>query len=679
MTPDEVEVLFKSTPEDDGQRVKALEPVLSSAQELREAQSLELDLLAEKVGNGSREESWRTPLGASGLLDFFLSLIDTDGLRSSLATHTLRIIGNSCADRDENRRRVIESGCLPKIVALLNVHSLLLPFVIPVLFNICVDYEPAQVAVYKAGLNPELVNLLASPQPEKIGALIGIIHKLLALVAGQEPEANLVHRSTPSVLLTLATNPAFPFAFEDFFGLSSVALTYLSHQQFQDSFLNGTSDAITLFLNSFSKTCSDYDVTALDDEEKSQLIELQSAFTKTLADLSAGSQFASLCALGSPGTQTLQRWLSSPHAPLQSAACLALGNIARSDATCTSLVQEYSIHKPLLAILSSSSGIADAQLLHSALSFLKNLSIPASNKAVLGDAGLLDPDVLPRIWDIDAQPQIQFDAVSLTRLLLVNCPANVHRVCSPLPSTDPLSSAEDRTLLNQLMVLHSKADQEPIKMETARAAANICRVLHSESPVGSSLVSPTSPTSPTGTQSTLQTFYTSHPSLPSTLLYLAQQPKFPVLRSELWFVLALMARSAEGASVITHSLRHPQHPALLDPLVEAVTGEKPSKHQDQNQDIPATTHETNYNPPAEGDAGPDLSALSSLGQLEPQQVDPTRAATMAKVDRENGLVLVAELLKRFPDELSSLTRDTFTRLLKTGGELILGDRNEESR
>lgn len=40
---------------------------------------------------------------------------------------------------DENRERVIASGCLPSIVMLLNDDSML-PYVIPVLFNICVEY-----------------------------------------------------------------------------------------------------------------------------------------------------------------------------------------------------------------------------------------------------------------------------------------------------------------------------------------------------------------------------------------------------------------------------------------------------------------------------------------------------------------------------------------------------------
>ena len=45
--------------------------------------------------------SWRIPIGESGLLDFFLGILSVDGLRQSLKIHTLRLIGNSCADEGE--------------------------------------------------------------------------------------------------------------------------------------------------------------------------------------------------------------------------------------------------------------------------------------------------------------------------------------------------------------------------------------------------------------------------------------------------------------------------------------------------------------------------------------------------------------------------------------------------
>ena len=78
-------------------------------------------------------------MGDSGLLGFFLGILAVDDLRQGLYVHTLRLIGNSCADTDENRARVVQGDNLPTIIRLLRDMSLI-PFTIPVLFNILVDY-----------------------------------------------------------------------------------------------------------------------------------------------------------------------------------------------------------------------------------------------------------------------------------------------------------------------------------------------------------------------------------------------------------------------------------------------------------------------------------------------------------------------------------------------------------
>ncbi|KAI0894529.1 ARM repeat-containing protein [Annulohypoxylon nitens] len=677
MTPDQIQVLFRDAPEDEDSGIQALKPVLDDARQLKEAKSPELQILAEKVAIGSREVPWRIPIGKSGLLGFFLDGIKGDDLDPDLTSYALRIIGNTCADQDENRQLVVDSGHIPDLVKLLT-HDTLLQFAVPVLYNICVDYEPAQIAASKANATKYIIDFLTNPQLQDRAS--AYLYKLAGLVATQDVEPELFVPEAPSVLLSRATLEAsIPDSadLDSFAGLSIAALAYLSHQNFQESFLK-TADSINIFLAAFKTAMEGPRIFDVEDpEERAQLNTLQATYTQTLADLSAHPLFISLCPLDGPLAQSLLKWLSpSQHTQLQTAACLSLGNLARSDESSIALVKELSIHKPLLEIVSSDSSTPDLQLLHSALSFLKNLSIPATNKPILGSAGILDAALLPRTWAMDTQPQIQFDGVSLARLLLVNCAPNVRRICVP-----PSEGAQ--TLLHELMDVHRKADQDPIKMETARAVANICRVLYSSTPVGSALLPSIDTDSETATpapneetaslsQAALDTFFTAHPALVDTLLYLGLQTKFPVLRSELWFVLALMARSASGASVVAKILH--QRPEIVNVLVETVTGEKMPEPQGQDQ---AVQEITDGNSTAEeSGATPDPSALSGLGQLEPQQVDPAKAATMTKVDRENGLVLIAELLKRCSDELPQVAKNTFGRILKTGGELVLSEKSD---
>ena len=510
----------------------------------------------------------------------------------------------------------------------------------------------------------------------------------------QEPEAHLVHPDTPFILVKLAASQESLADPEDFVGQASVALTYLAHQQFQDSFLDKP-DAIALFLQVFSRFCSEVG-SQLDSEELEQLKQVQSVFMQVLADLSAHPQFAASCTLEGPEAETLRRWISSPHIQLRSSACLALGNIARSDDACVWLVETAGVHKPPIATLSDASK-TDAQLLHSTLSFLKNLSIPAANKATIGAAGIFDARALPRLWQISTQPQVQFAAVSLARLLLVNSPGNVGRVVHSASGSSPASPAapaarDGQSHIQVLLDVFRQTDQEPTKMEAARAVLSVCRVLHTDT---SSISPPDGPPSteeegenpgassgPSDSRSpqwSLEGFYTGHAQLPGALLFLGSQKKYPLLRSEVWFVLALMVRSVGAGAKVVAGLM--QHRELLEALSEAVTGRNILEGRRQEGTTGLVTDGGAGAPPSSDDAPPGDDANSGpattdLG-LEPQQVDPKQAASMGKVDRENGLVLIHELVRLSPDDSAAaapLPLDILRQILQEGGGLVLADR-----
>ncbi|KAK8115871.1 hypothetical protein PG984_012373, partial [Apiospora sp. TS-2023a] len=698
MTPDDVAAIFarKDYLEDDARvseeghssRLEALSSVLSEVRGLWESGSEELDLIVQKIGDGSREVAWRKPLGESGVLDFFLGLVNNDGLRQALVMHTLRIIGNCCADTDVNRERLVTANCMPRLVNLLNTDSLL-PLIIPVLFNIIVDYEPTQAAAYKAGLNPELVSLLSGQRLIVAAPHMGLICKLLGLIAGQaadgsvspDAEANLVHPATPFTLLTLANEVSSvddEEGLEDFMGQVSVALAYLSNPAFQESFLE-TPKSILLFLEAFAKGVkrSEDASQELDQEDAEQLKKILSIFPQALADLSAVPQFVAAAPIGSPELQVLRQWIAdSKSVRLQSAACLALGNVARSDETCIDFVQKSEIHTALAAVVADGS-VTDAQLLHGAVSFLKNLAIPAVNKEPIGAAGLLEPGSLPRVWEMYAAVPVQFAAVSLARLLMVSCPANVRKVCA---SHD---GAEDgkKTLLQQIAAVFKRSDEEPTKTEAARGVAAALRVLHSSSDVSSILTSSSSAEdSSTGevkeeASEALADFYATHETIPDALAYLGMQKKFPILRSELWFALALMSRSAEGAQCCARAL---QQTELTRALLETITGRDILAERQAATGTTPAIEGASETPPTATEAGGEVQKIEmgmgglGLGSFEPQQIDATKKADLSRMDRENGLVLVTELLQRCADKLTN--EDLFLEVLRAGGQKMIDER-----
>lgn len=70
------------------------------------------------------------------------------------------------------------------------------------------------------------------------------------------------------------------------------------------------------------------------------------------------------------------------------------------------------------------------------------------------------------------------------------------------------------------------------------------------------------------------------------------------------------------------------------------------------------------------------NAMQRLQGLEPKQVDPAQAANMARIDRENGLVLVAELLKQDEATLPGERRAVFEEMLREGGQLVMSERDK---
>jgi hypothetical protein len=79
------------------------------------------------------------PYGESGILDFFIDCLGSDGLTETLKIHSLRLIGNSCADTGENRARLVKDGRLSAVIRQLEDENVI-QFTIPVLYNIMVDY-----------------------------------------------------------------------------------------------------------------------------------------------------------------------------------------------------------------------------------------------------------------------------------------------------------------------------------------------------------------------------------------------------------------------------------------------------------------------------------------------------------------------------------------------------------
>lgn len=651
-----------------------------------------LDTLAnllERIGDGVRDPSLRDPLREFGILDFVLKILPTEELDLRIKRQCLRVLGNGCADCNENRAKLVESGQLRTVIGFLN-DRYILPLLLPVLYNVIVDYEPAQLQVSEAGLSKALVALLQEGSIQPGGdhdQVLNLINNIFELLVSQKPEPDLADPSTPAVFLTLAggSSSGLP-SLELFNGFCTVALAYLTYESLQPTFLS-TASNIQYLQQAFYNACFSYEnLPDADLDDLDQLKTVCTTFVTLLADLSAHPSFAEFYPLStSPVSKKFLLWLSSEkftNQHLRTAACLCLGNLSRSDETSTALVAESGVYTHLAALLSQAlnpeekSVPATPQLLHAILSFAKNLAIPQANKGPLGKVFL--PDLLAGAWIKTAvQPQVQFMAVSLARLLLVNSPRNVARVFKPLASDFKHTEKEEdiRSYFHLLMTMGARSDLEPTKIETARGVMSVVRALQQAVPQTQEGEEKTEKVLDEKDW-TREAFYEVHgPLISKHLTHLVVQGKYPALRSEVLFVLALLARSTDGgASVVLRVLN--EGTEAVKKLAVAVTGseevaaglEGESGDSGRIKEVKDEKEEAKEDKPAE------VTSIMEGLNLNPQQAETKPSAAATAKDRENGLVLVAEILKAHSSELKGPRKGVFEEILKKGTELLQNDR-----
>ncbi|KAK6614087.1 GTP binding protein [Botrytis cinerea] len=636
--------------EDRERRTERLKGALGKLVHLWWQDSIAINEAAEKLADGSRDPKWRVPLGDSGILNFFLELLSAHTLRHALKLQILRLVGNSCADTDENRARVVASNCIPLIITQLSDTNLL-AFAIPVLYNVCVDYVPAQQQASGAYLSKELIALIASPRFKDSVHFLGYVCKLLDLLVQQPSEPDTAPDDTPIVLLKLASDRENPVDMDDYIALVNTAVAYLGHEKFQKTLVKtpqALDTALAVLVNSYTRFDSHPSIgpsTPHEDDAK-LLSQMRINLNSALSDISALPEFKEACPVISPFSSSLRRWLSSEQIQLQVCACIMLGNLARNNEACELFVHTARVHLPLVPILRD---VNDSQLLHAALGFLKNLALPMKNKEVLGSSGIFE--VLPRLWLLDILQPIQLSSISLARQLVNGSMENVERLCARL-STDKDSPAHERSNISLLIALFDRTDVEPIRMEISRLITAVCRVFTAYKGRPAEELN-----------ETRRKFLLRHPDIGRPLSFMVSQNKWPIVRSEGWFVFALMARYPDSAQCISDMM---QDVTVFQPLVEMLTGKPLLEYK------PTTT--TNTSP-----SNPQSESSGTLS-LEPQTPDPepvqphAQAAEMARLDRENALVLVSELLKNRGKEMAVMRRTLFEDLLKGGGELVMSYR-----
>lgn len=434
--------------------------------------------------------------------------------------------------------------------------------------------------------------------------------KTSAVDVNQSPDHSL------RVLLKTALEPEIEV--EDLVSLVNAIVVHLKLERFQKLLIeqNLVKIPLVMMIRSFapqtasSNSLSVVDLSPLvrDPEEEEQLSAARSGLIRALSDVSAIPEFGAKYPVDSQLVNSLILWLSASRAQFQICACIMLGNLARSDTVCHSMVHDLGLHETLAATVK---GSPDIQVLHAALGFLRNLALPLNNKFLIGEAQIIE--LVSRFWSMNFNPQLQHSAVSLVRQLLNSSLVNVQRLLTSL-SSDPDSPAHEKTYLSLLLSLFEKTDQVPTRVEIARAMAAIWRCLNIPDPS----------IAPNMFNDLLHRLFSMHANIARPLAMMVTQARWPVVRSEGWFALALMARSREGSAAVNTIL---QEVEVFGALVETLTGR----------------------PIAVGTEEIGTVAEADLGTLpvEPSETETSsgQGTEIRARNRENAMVLINELLK----------------------------------
>ncbi|GFF56553.1 hypothetical protein IFM58399_10343 [Aspergillus lentulus] len=500
--------------------------------ELWKCRSSYLALAADALANGSRNSSWRVPYGRAGILNFFLQIIASREFHDEdVLLHALRLVGNSCADTDENRALVVKDNYTAAILSCLSPE--LVHVVIPVIYNICIDYEPAQSQLAANKLVYILLRLIKDGLLEDNEALLDFSYELIELLAEQEQGIRESPGGTILLLLDLLSEDGV--ALSRFVCLANCLMAYLDKERFQDICVG---QCIVERVLSVLKQSLYIKADPSSSDDTKALAQLQLKINQTLSEVSASPKFSEVYPLESPLVQTLKDWLASTEDQLQICSCVMLGNLARSDGVCEAMVRKMNIHTLLISILRSD---ARGAVLHSAIGILKNLAIAGDNRQYLGNAGIIP--AVSRLWGYETVPQVQFAATSIVRQVIISSIANISRLLELAPTGED-SSTSQQTYLSSLLSLCEKTDSTPIKTEVGRIVASICRTIVPKSREADSEAS-----------TLLERLFTMHEGVALPLGAMIAQSQWLVVRSEGWFALALMASSKHGTAAVIDCLQ----------------------------------------------------------------------------------------------------------------------------
>lgn len=365
---------------------------------------------AKAIAEIAKSKRGREKCTSTDLVNALIDLLKED--RVDVLTQTSRALGNICYENESGKKFVEDKNGLMSILAVLEKSVALkdvegAPFLRNVAAGLLLNFLIDRPSLHTEALKQEIVPIICSIL-EIDGNTGGEAAMQSLLILGILNDANIIfldERLTKILVDILTTDTSSE--------LSEMCLELL-HGQAEDENAKsllanaGVCELLLKLLEKHSPYCT--------DEETRSVLKI--ACNLIVLVLTGDDSMNSLYD-NSNGVvyKKLVEWLDSEDRDLQITAVLAMGNFARTDAHCKLMVTQ-GVHRNLLKLLrKNNTDAGDIRFQHALLSALRNLVIPADNKPVILEDGLID--VLYSMLDIPSYPVV-FKLLGTLRIVIDN-------------------------------------------------------------------------------------------------------------------------------------------------------------------------------------------------------------------------------------------------------------------
>ena len=457
-----------------------------------------------------------------------------------------RILQLTRCSPDSNRERVLKSPHFGAIFECLQSDSSR-HIALASLYNISLDYEPAQQALREKDLFLELVKI-----PDTCSHDAMMVHHLSSLlsVASQDWD---VSQSPDTILKALIQfSDSGNFAIDDLLPIISILMTHLKQERFQRLLFSATLFEAFLLLvlclfgyeMTFTSLPPAFPWNPPPEDESEDFEPLQTTAIATLRDLSSHAMFFEMYPFGSTTTKTWFSWLNSDNPDLQLISCCLLSNLAREkEQWAVQMVTVYGAHMRLGELRE---GIDDRVPL-AALELLLQLARFPQNRGRICTQDFLGH--LSRTWSIGSGRLIrtQYASIAVLLGLVRDCPQAVLPLVEHTTTiTTDQAPQINGSHLQQLITCFEQSSNPKVQTEIAKVVMAISKALTTFTT-----------SDELDADKMWRDCLSVRPTFVAPLTPIITQTEDPALQAQAYFTLVIVARHEMGIAMVRDVVQQP--------------------------------------------------------------------------------------------------------------------------